>query len=95
MIDLLLGSKAVIFLAGYVLAAAVVALLNHREFKRCPEKGTRYKALPTRFKAMCLVGVLPLFAGSLVVWWLFVPAFVSAFLTEMLCIRWYKKAGLL
>jgi len=94
MIDLLDGSKTAIFIGGYVLAAVVAAVMNIREFKRSPEKGARYRALPIHYKAMCWLGVLPLFAGSLIAWWLFVPAIASLFLAEVLCIRWYKRAGL-
>ena len=87
--------EAALFAIVYAIALLVLALLNRREFKRCPEKGSRYRALPIRYKAACWFCVLPLFAGTILQGPLFVPALVSFALLEGACVRWYRKAGLL
>lgn len=91
----LLSSDLPLFMAAYLLAALAVAGMKRREFKRSPGKAARYRALPFRYKALCWLLVLPLFAGSLLNWWLLLPALASLYLAEVLCIRWYRQAGLL
>jgi len=86
---------AALFAAVYVVALLVLAVLNSREFKRCPEEGSRYRALPIRYKAACWFFVVPLFAGTILQGPLFIPALVSFSLLEVACVRWYRKAGLL
>lgn len=86
---------AALFAAVYAVALLVLFVLNRREFKRCPEKGLRYRALPIRYKAACWFFVVPLFAGTLLQGPLFIPALVSFLLLEGACVRWYRKAGLL
>ena len=87
--------EAALFAAVYAIALLVLAVLNKREFKRCPEKGLRYKALPVRYKAACWFFVVPLFAGTILQGPLFIPALVSFAFLEGACVRWYRKAGLL
>lgn len=94
MIDVLPSSDTAVFLVGYALAAAIAAVLKHAEFKRAPDKRARYQALPMRYKALCWLVVLPLFAGTLIAWWLLLPAMACLLLVEGLCIRWYRSAGL-
>jgi uncharacterized membrane protein YidH (DUF202 family) len=89
-----LVSDVVLFLIVYAIVLAVVAFMNYREFKRCPEKKGRYKVLPISYKFACWLFVVPLFAAMV-----FHPAFaiaaVIAFaLLEAACVRWYRKAGL-
>jgi len=64
----LLSSDLPLFMAAYLLAALAVAGMKRREFKRSPDKVARYRALPFRYKALCWLLVLPLFAGSLLNW---------------------------
>lgn len=92
--SLLFSSDLPLFLATYLLAALAVAGIKRREFKRSPDEGARYRALPLHYKALCWLLVLPLFAGSLLNGWLLLPALVSLYLAEVLCLRWYRKAGL-
>jgi hypothetical protein len=88
-------SGLALFLLLYAVSAVLLAFMNRREFRLHPEKAARYAALPVGYKAACWLGVLPLFAG--VVFNLFLPLLVvPAFLAlEVLCVRWYRKAGLL
>ncbi len=88
-------SRVVLFAAVYAVALLVLALMNKREFKRCPEKGARYRALPVRYKVTCWFVVVPLFAGTILEGALFIPAIASFALVEAACVRWYRKAGLL
>ena len=37
-------------LLTYTAIMALLAILNKREFRRCPEKGRRYAALPLPYK---------------------------------------------
>jgi hypothetical protein len=84
------------FALVYAAIFLAVALLNRREFRRSPEKGQRYKALPVVYKLACWCLVIPLFAAGVV----FHPAFllisfVSFATLEGACVRWYRKAGFL
>lgn len=90
----LLSSDLLLFMAAWLLAALAAAGMKRRDFKRSPDKATRYRALPFRYKALCWLLVLPMFAGSLLSGWLLLPALASLYLTEVLCIRWYRQAGL-
>lgn len=89
-----LSADLLLFLGTWLLSALAVAGLHRREFKRSPDKAARYRALPFRYKALCWLLVLPLFAGSLLNGWLLLPALGSLYLAEVLCLRWYRKAGL-
>ena len=92
--NLQLSSDILLFAIVYLLVALAVAGMSWREFKRSPDKAARYRALPIRYKALCWLVVLPLFAGSLLVWWLLVPALASRYFAEVLCIGGYRKVGL-
>ncbi|WP_139798998.1 hypothetical protein [Andreprevotia lacus] len=72
----------------------LIAFSNRRDFRRFPEKGIRYHALPLHYKALCWLFVAPLFAGSLIYPWLSIPAFIAYLFLEAACTRWYRKAGL-
>lgn len=77
------------------MASVGLFFLNQREFKRSPEKGQRYAALPLRYKLACRLIVLPLFAGTALQPVLFLGAVLAFALLEVACVRWYRKAGLL
>jgi hypothetical protein len=63
-------SKLFIFSIGYVLTVGLVAFLNGRDFRRSPEKGQRYKALPLAYKLACWLGVAPQIAAMPIYPWL-------------------------
>jgi hypothetical protein len=84
-----------LFTIYYGLALVALAILNHREFTRSPEKRTRYKALPVAYKLACLFVVTPLFAATIVAGPFVIPAVISYLFLEAACVRWYRKAGLL
>ena len=84
-----------VFALTYAVSLAAVAIMNTREFKRRPEKGERYKALPIGYKLSCWFFVVPLFAGTIVQGVLFIPAVISFVALEAACVRWYRKVGLL
>jgi len=84
-----------LFLIVYVASLLGNGLMNRREFKRCPEKGARYKLLPFVYKLACWIVVLPLFAAVLLDAAWAIPAVVGYMLLEGACVRWYRKAGLL
>jgi hypothetical protein len=88
-------SNAVLFSVTYGAALFALFLINVREFKRSPEKGKRYAALPLGYKLVCWLFVVPLFAGTIIEGFLFIPALVSFTLLEAACVRWYRKSGLL
>jgi len=88
-------SNAILFAITYAAALMVLFLINVREFKRSPEKGRRYEALPLGYKLACWFFVVPLFAGTIIEGFLFIPALVSFALLEGACVRWYRKSGLL
>lgn len=88
-------SNWALFVAAYVVALLCLAIMNKREFKRCPEKGARYKALPVGYKLSCWFFVVPLFAGIINEGLLFIPAVIAFAIVEAACVRWYRKAGLL
>ena len=79
----------------YIACVAVTVYLHKREASQSPEKGYRYLAVPIGYKALCYFGVLPLFAASFVFPALFVLALVAFMVTEILCVKWYRKKGLL
>ena len=83
-----------LFSGAYAIALAMLALLNRAEFKRSPEKGARYKALPLVYKCGCWFVVVPLGICGFVQGGLFMLAVIAFFLLESACIRWYRKAGL-
>lgn len=89
-----LSAELLLFLGTWLLSALAVAAMRRREFERSPDKAARYRALPFRYKALCWLLVLPLFAGSLLNGWLLLPALASLYLAELLCLHWYRKAGL-
>lgn len=80
--NLQLSSDPPLFLGAFLLAALATAGMYRLEFKRSPDKAARYCALPLRYKALCWLLVLPLFAGSLPTKWLLVPALASLYLAE-------------
>lgn len=91
------GLQMKIFLAGAMYAGILVLLwiMNRREFRRCPEKGERYRKLPLPYKMMCWCGVVPLFVASIFVdYAFFLLALVAFAAVEILCVRWYVKKGL-
>jgi hypothetical protein len=99
--DVILG------LVIYGLCILVSAFVNRRDFARSPEKAARYRALPLRYKCMCWFGVLPLFAGTLVLlvtgpgWWkalggaFYAAALIAFAFLEGACVRWYRRKGML
>lgn len=92
---LLQTSQLGFFLLVYALSLLGLRLMNRREFKRSPEKGARYRALPLGYKLACWFIVLPLFAAILLHAAWTIPALVAYMLLEGACVRWYRKAGLL
>lgn len=88
-------SDECVFFTTYVAVLAAYAMMNRAEFKRCPEKGMRYRALPFGYKVLCWFFVIPMFAGTLIVSWVAIPALVCFMLLESACIRWYRKSGLI
>ena len=76
------------------MAATGVWLLHRRTFRRRPEKGARYRALPLGYKLLCWCVVLPLVAGGFVVGPLLLLAILAYVLLEAACRRWYQRAGL-
>jgi hypothetical protein len=88
-------SSEILFAGVYAVALLVLVFMNRREFKRRPEKGARYRALPMRYKVTCWFVVVPLFAGTIIEGALFIPAVASFVLIEAACVRWYREAGLL
>ena len=86
--------QLVLFVFVYACSMLGLWFMNRREFKRCPEKGTRYQALPVVYKLACWLIVMPLFAGILFEGALFIPATVAFMLLEVASVRWYRKAGL-
>ncbi len=84
------------------------AILNKVEFARTPEKRTRYRALPIKYKLMCWFVVLPIFTASIVVpivaegWWLKALGYAIFFLGGLgaflfldgACRRWYREQGM-
>jgi hypothetical protein len=87
--------KEVIFALSYAISLALLVFMNRREFKRHPEKGARYSALPVTYKLACWLVVIPLFAGTILEGVLLIPALASFAVLEGACVRWYRKAGLL
>ena len=84
-----------IFALTYCASLLVLAAVNRRDFRRSPQKGERYKALPLAYKLACWFFVVPLFAGTILKGVLFIPALVSFAVLEGACARGYRKAGLL
>lgn len=83
-------------IATYAAVLAMLAVLNRKEFLRCPEKGERYRVLPLPYKFACWFGVVPLFvAAAFVHGALFFAAIAAYAAVEILCVRWYEKHGLL
>jgi hypothetical protein len=95
MASFLPDSRALVFLGSYVVCALALALINRSDFKRSPEKGERYRALPIGYKLLCWFVVLPMFAGTMIIGPLFIPALLGYMLLEAACMRWYRKTGLL
>ncbi|MEC4718004.1 hypothetical protein RY831_02470 [Noviherbaspirillum sp. CPCC 100848] len=87
--------QAILFAIVYFLSLIGVFLLNRREFKRAPEKGARYAALPLQYKLACWFVVVPLFAGTVLRPPLFFIAIVVFTILDAFCVRWYRKVGLL
>jgi hypothetical protein len=78
----------------YATGLGIYALLNKREFRRSPEKGTRYRALPLHYKLACWCGVIPLLVASFFSHAAFFAAgFMGFIVLEGLCVRWYRKNG--
>ena len=82
-----------LFAGVYALALAILAISSRAEFKRCPEKGARYKALPLLYKCACWFVVVPVAIGGIAHVGLFFLATILFMLLEIACVRWYKKAG--
>lgn len=83
-----------LFAVGYLVVVLANGLINHFEFKRCPEKRERYRVLPLIYKFGCWLVVLPLFAAGIVQPPLAFLGLVAFVLVEAACVRWYRKAGL-
>jgi len=79
----------------YPTILAIVWLVNKREFARSPEKGARYRALPLGYKLACWFGIIPLIAAAIFEPALVVVAMAGFAILEALCVRWYRKHGLL
>jgi len=92
---LLQAPSLVLFVLVYAILLFVLWFMNRREFKRCPEKGERYRALPLVYKLACWLVVLPMCSGILVDAAWAIPAIAAYMLVESACVRWYRKAGLL
>ena len=88
-------SNEILFVIAYVAGLSAYIVMNRVEFKRCPEKGQRYKALPIGYKIICWFFVIPLFSGSIFEGGFFILGCVSFLLLEGACVRWYRKAGLM
>jgi len=86
-------SNGVLFLITYVAVLSAYGVMNRVEFKRCPEKGERYKALPIGYKIICWFFIIPLFAATVIEGAFFIPALVSFVVIQEACVRWYRKAG--
>jgi len=83
-------------LATYVAILIFLFFLNSREFKRCPEKCERYRKLPVIYKSACWFAVVPLFVASIFIHpALGLLALLAFAVLEALCVRWYRKQGLL
>lgn len=79
---------------AYVATLACYAMTNISEFRRCPEKGLRYAALPIAYKLGCWCGAIPLLvAGVFVTPFLSLVGFVGWAVLQGLCIRWYEANG--
>ncbi|MCW0378974.1 MULTISPECIES: hypothetical protein [Xanthomonas] len=91
----MLYSNEALFVWLYAAAALVLSLVNRHDFKRSPKKAARYKKLPTRYKFGCWFVVLPLFAGTIFMGWLLIPAIIGYALLEAACVRWYRRAELI
>ncbi|KQZ40010.1 hypothetical protein ASD58_06415 [Duganella sp. Root1480D1] len=83
-----------LFAICYAFLLCTHALLNKRDFKQSPEKRERYNALPRYYKFCCWFVVMPMFAGGILIPWLFMFSLVGFFLLEAACIRWYRRRGL-
>ncbi|NKI97953.1 hypothetical protein [Rhizobacter sp. SG703] len=92
---LLRHPSEVLFAGVYAASALALFIFNRHEFNRSQEKGARYKKLPAPYKLGCWFVVLPLFAGTILVGWLLIPAVIGYALLEAACVRWYRSAGLL
>lgn len=94
LMSLVLNAPAwLLFAAAYLVAFVAYLCTSRLEFKRSPEKGKRYRALPVGYKLACWFGVIPLFAGTAVNPLLFPAAVVAFMAVEAACVRWYRKAG--
>ncbi len=88
-------SNVLLFAIIYLIGVLTVAYTNRREFKECPEKGERYKALPLPYKLACCYVVLPLLAAVVFHGAFPLLGLLAFMLLEAACVRWYRKAGLL
>lgn len=86
-------SQLPLFAVAYLVALVANFLITRLQFKRSPEKGKRYRALPIGYKLVCWFGVIPLFAGAAVNPALFMAAVALFMALEAACVRWYRKAG--
>jgi len=83
-------------LATYAGILLLLALLNKREFRLSPEKGERYQRLPAHYKVGCWLVVVPLFVASIFLHAAIGLLAIVAFgVVEALCVRWYRRNGLL
>jgi uncharacterized membrane protein len=79
---------------SYLFVLVVLAMMNKRDFLRCPEKRLRYKALPVHYKLLCWFVVTPFFVASVFVHAaLFFIAIVLYIGLEIACVSWYRKNG--
>jgi hypothetical protein len=79
---------------SYVLALVVLAVINKREFARCPERGERYEALPLLYKFTCWFAITPLFIASVFVSGAFFFIAIAIYIgLEIACVRWYRRNG--
>jgi len=92
-ISLLRSTPWLLFAAVYAIALFAYFATSRREFKRSPEKGQRYAALPIGYKLACWFGVVPLFAAAAIHPALFLGAVVAFMMVESACVRWYRKSG--
>ncbi|MEP1743725.1 MAG: hypothetical protein ABJL34_18845 [Kangiellaceae bacterium] len=75
---------------------------DKKEFRRCPEKGERYKILPLHFKFGCWFIVVPLLALGTVGPFVFedepyalsfLLSIVAFAFLEVRVVEWYRKNG--
>jgi len=95
-----------------VIAIHLVVLVLHTtvqrvELRQSPEKASRYRLLPLKYKLTCNLLVLPIYTAAissmalLENWWkllgvaIYLAALYCTVLIEIGCMEWYRREGLL